>query len=159
MNKPLKIAGIVAGFGATLLIGSAIGASGSKTTTLTRTVTRTVTVHASPAPAVTVTVTARPKPPAVSRPRPPAVAGHAMSGDGTFIVGPGPGDWAPGTWQTSGAAGGSAGNCYWATLSDLTGGLNSIAANGDITGPTVITVGSGLAGVQVSGCNTWHRIS
>ena len=82
-----------------------------------------------------------------------------MPGDGTFIVGTKSGQWAPGTWQTSGAVGGSGGNCYWATLSDLTGGLNSIAANGDITGPTVITVTSGLAGVQVSGCDTWRKIS
>jgi hypothetical protein len=153
MNRAVKITGIAVSFGTTLLIGVGIGASGSKTVTVTKThtVTHTVTVPASPAPAVTVTVTAKPKAPAVAR--------HTMPGDGTFIVGAKSGQWSPGTWQTSGAVGGSAGNCYWATLSDLTGGLNSIAANGDITGPTVITVNSGLAGVQVSGCDTWRKLS
>ena len=153
MNRAVKITGIVASFGTTLLIGAGIGASGSKTVTLTKThtITRTVTVPASPSPAVTVTVTAKPKPPAVAR--------HTMPGDGTFIVGSKGGQWSTGTWQTSGAVGGSAGNCYWATLADLSGGLNSIAANGYITGPTVITVNSGLAGVQVSGCNEWHKLS
>ena len=78
-----------------------------------------------------------------------------MPGDGTFKVGFGAGDWRPGTWQTSGSA---SGNCYWATLSDLSGNESSIIANNNTTGPTILTVTGSDAGIQVSGCNPWHRI-
>jgi hypothetical protein len=136
-----------------LLIGQGVGSSG-KTVTLTKTVTRTVT-HV-----VYRTAKAAKAAPSTSTPTAsaPASAADVMSGNGTFIVGYGSGDWRPGTWQTSGAQGGSAGNCYWATLSNLSGSDNSIISNDNVTGPTVLQVGASVAGVQVSGCNDWHRL-
>lgn len=137
--------GIIVGL---ILIGIGTAIGHPKTVTVNH--TRTVTAQAAPAPTVTVTVTARP-----AKPKP---AGSTMPGDGTFAVGTSAGDWPPGTWKTNGAVGGSAGNCYWATLSDLSGSDNSIIANDDITGPTIITVGPGVAGVQVSGCDSWQEV-
>jgi hypothetical protein len=98
-----------------------------------------------------VTVTLKPKT------APPAAAGETMPGSGTFVVGKAFGDWAPGTWQTAGGIGSSIGECYWATLSNLSGGLNAIIANDIGPGPTVMTVPSNALGVQVAGCATWHR--
>ncbi len=80
-----------------------------------------------------------------------------MPGSGTFVVGKVSGDWAPGTWQTSGGIGSSIGECYWATLSNLSGGLNAIIANDIGPGPTVMTVPSSALGVQVAGCAIWHK--
>lgn len=146
MRLALKIAGAFV-VGLILIgIGTAIGATGN-TKTVTVNHTRTVTAQAAPAPTVTVTVTARPK-----------SAGATMPGDGTFAVGTASGDWPPGTWKTAGAVGGNLGNCYWATLSNLSGSDSSILANNDDTGPVVITVGPGVAGVQVNGCQSWQKV-
>ena len=146
MKRALKVAGVIAAAVVILVIGITIG-SGGKTATAAKTITKTVT-RTVPGPTVTKTVTAKPAA--------PATAGPTMPGDGTFAVGTAAGDWAPGTWQTAGAVGGSSGDCYWATLSDLTGNDGSILANDNTTGPAVVTVGSGVAGVQVSGCDAWH---
>jgi len=144
MKRLMKVSAAIGGALVMLFIGIAIGSS-NKTTAAERIVTRTVT---TPGPTVTKTVPAKP-----ATPRP---AGRSMPGDGTFTVGTAPGDWAPGTWHTAGANTGGAGNCYWATLSNLTGNISAIISNNNVTGPTVLTVGAGVAGIQVSGCDTWH---
>jgi hypothetical protein len=134
----------------TLIIGLAIGIAGSHSKTVPGpAVTKTV-----PGPTVTVTVPG----PTITKTVQPPQAGPVMPGDGTFAVGTASGDWAPGTWQTSGAAGGSTGDCYWATLSDLSGSESSIISNNNVTGPTILTISPGIAGVQVSGCNPWHKV-
>lgn len=125
-----------------LLIGVAIGSAGAKTAAQPAP-TVTVTAAAQPAPAVTVTVTAKPKAPAMS----------TMSGDGVFVVGI---DIRRGTYHTTGAVGGSGGNCYYALLSSTN--TSDIIDNNNITGRATITVGPGVKAVDTSGCNTWHRI-
>jgi len=131
-----------------LLIGIAIGSTGAKTTTTGPQAAPTVTVTAGsqPAPAATVTVTAKPK-----APKAPALS--TMAGDGVFVVGV---DISKGTWHTTGAVGGSGGNCYYALLSSTN--TSAIIDNNNVTGPATITVGPGVKAVQVTGCNTWHRL-
>jgi hypothetical protein len=154
-RRSLRILGAVVGGLVLLGAGIGIGSAASKTTTKIVTVnhTRTVTVKV-PGPTITKTVRVRVPGPTVTKTAGPPPPSATMPGDGTFVIGTAPGQWAPGTWQTSGASGT---DCYWATLNDLTGGINSIAANNNVTGPTVITVSPGLAGVQVSGCNPWNK--
>jgi hypothetical protein len=155
MNKGLRITGMVVGGFVLVGIGTGIGAAGSgKAATPSPTVTVTApgpTVTAT-APAATVTVTAQP-----AKPPKPKRAGGTMPGDGTFVVGYAAGDWKPGTWQ-SGTP--SSGNCYSATLSNLsgTGPTSGIINNNNSTGPSVMTVDSSVVGVQVSGCAPWHKI-
>jgi hypothetical protein len=69
--------------------------------------------------------------------------------DGTFQVGR---HIAPGTYRASGVAGRS---CYWARLSDFSGGIDGIIAN-DIDS-TVVTIDPTDAGFTSSGCGTWTR--
>jgi hypothetical protein len=70
-------------------------------------------------------------------------------GDGQFIVGT---DIAPGTYR---ARGGS--TCYWARLSAFTGDLNSILANDNPRGSTIVTISSRDRGFASHGCGTWTR--
>lgn len=149
-RRGLQTAGIIIGGLVLLLVGVGIGVAGKATPKpVTRTVTvpgPTVTITAQAAPAPTVTVTAK-----------PAAAGATMPGDGTFVVGYKAGDWQPGTWQSGTPA---SGNCYWATLSNLsgTGPTSGVIANNNSAGPSIFTVTSGDVGVQVSGCSTWTKI-
>jgi hypothetical protein len=125
---------------AALLAGC--GASGS--TGASPAVTRTDFVT-RPGPAVTVTETAQP---AVA-----AGPGTTMSADGVYVVGT---DIRHGVYHTTGAVGGSGGDCYVALLSSTN--TNSIIDNNNVTGPDTITVGPGVRAVEVTGCNTWHRL-
>jgi hypothetical protein len=148
-HRGLKVLGGIVAAGACIGIGAGIGsASHPKPAAVTKTVVKAGPTDyiTTPGPTVTATVTAA-----------PAVAGATMPGDGTFVVGTAAGDWAPGTWQ-SGTP--SSGNCYSATLSNLsgTGASSGIINNNNSTGPSVMTVDPGDAGVQVSGCATWHKI-
>lgn len=148
MRKPLKIALYTVGALALIGIGTGIGSAGASPKTgngATPTVTKTVFVT-TPGQGTTSTVTVTAQ---------PAAAGPSMPGNGTFVVGTGSGDWLPGTWQTAGA---TSDDCYWATLTDLTGSETSIISNNNVTGPTVLTVTSADAGIEVSGCDTWQKI-
>ena len=147
-RRPHRVRNWVFGVGAgmvILLVGIAIGSAGAKAPNTTPRAGPTVTLFgaAQPAPAVTVTVSAKPKAPAMS----------TMSGDGVFVVGM---DIRRGTYHTTGATGGSGGDCYYALLSSTN--TSDIIDNNNVTGPATITVGPGVKAVDTSGCNTWHRI-
>jgi hypothetical protein len=71
-------------------------------------------------------------------------------GEGTYIVGT---DIEPGTYRNSGSSG-----CYFARLSDFTGGLNSIIANGNTDDPTVVTIKPTDAGFESQACGTWTML-
>ncbi|MDQ2875788.1 MAG: hypothetical protein M3Y33_13765 [Actinomycetota bacterium] len=102
-----------------------------------------------------VTVTARPSAAVHQAPRGPGTTMGAGGASGVYVVGA---DIKAGTWHTSGAVGGTGGNCYVALLSALTAANDSnIISNDDITGPDTITVGAGVKAVQVNGCETWVR--
>jgi hypothetical protein len=160
-RRGLRIIGAVVGglvlLGAGVGIGSAAGKTTTKIVTVNHTITRTVTVKV-PGPTITKTIHVKVPGPTVTKTAGPPPPSATMPGAGTFVVGTAPGQWAPGTWQTSGPDGSNSAGCYWATLNDLTGGTNSIAANNLGQGPATFTVTSGLAGVQVDGCNTWNKI-
>ncbi|MDP9488472.1 MAG: hypothetical protein M3Q49_22260 [Actinomycetota bacterium] len=72
-----------------------------------------------------------------------------IPGDGTFLVGE---DIQPGTYQTDG--GGEFG-CYWARLSDASGDMESIIANGNPRGPTTVTISASDGAFETSGCSDW----
>jgi hypothetical protein len=160
MKRLLKILGAVVGGVVLLGAGIGIGASTKATPAAiirTHTVIRTQTVKV-PGPTITKTVTVKVPGPTITKTTGPPPPSATMPGDGTFVVGTASGDWAPGTWQTSGPSASGDGNCYWATLSDLSGSGNSIIANDNTAGPTTLQVGSSVAGVQVSGCSIWNKI-
>jgi hypothetical protein len=71
-------------------------------------------------------------------------------GQGTHIVGV---DIAPGTYRSRGGDG-----CYWERLRDFTGGLNSILANDNVTGSTIVTISRADKGFESSSCAAWTRI-
>ena len=127
---------------ACLVVGVAMGQAGRKggeATTATSTVTATVTEQASaaaPAPTATETVvtTVTAAPPA------PATAFE----DGMFEVGK---DVQPGTYQASGNL------CYWARLSNASGELDGIIANGN--GPTIVTIKASDKYFQSQSCGGW----
>ncbi len=78
---------------------------------------------------------------------------NTISGDGTFVVGT---DVKPGTYRTAAP---TSGNCYWARLSDLGGGgSDSIIANNNSAGPSVVTIRSGDRGFETAGCEDFHKI-
>ena len=68
-------------------------------------------------------------------------------GDGTHVVGK---DVSPGTYRAPGGGG-----CYWARLRSFTGSLNSILANANPSGPTIVTISRTDRGFQTSSCGTW----
>jgi hypothetical protein len=71
-------------------------------------------------------------------------------GPGTFVVGV---DIAPGTYRSNGR-----GDCYWARLRSFTGDLNSILANSNTSGPTIVSISAGDRGFQSTRCGTWTRL-
>lgn len=79
-------------------------------------------------------------------------AANTFSGDGTYLVGT---DIAPGTYK---AAPATSGNCYYARLRDLTGGLNSIIDNNNTSGPLVVQVSPNDKALEVTGCADFHKI-
>jgi hypothetical protein len=103
-----------------------------------------------PVPGPTVTVPG----PTVTAPAPkPAGPAGAMTGDGVYVVGS---DIPAGTYHTTGAVNGSAGNCYYALLGSTD--TSNIIDNNNVTGPATITVGGNVKAVQLSGCLPWHRV-
>lgn len=74
-----------------------------------------------------------------------AVAGAAPGpltsfGPGTFEVGTGAGEVAPGKYKTAGPGAGDLGSCYWARLKDTSGDFESIITNSNAQGPTTVTI-------------------
>jgi hypothetical protein len=110
-----------------LLVGMVAGCAGglrvgAGSTKAEPAATATVTETAAPARADAGPASPKPKP---TKSRLPVAT---IDGDGAFRV---PQEVKPGTYRTGGDAGG---NCYWARLRNLSGDLESIAANGNVTG-------------------------
>lgn len=76
-----------------------------------------------------------------------AVMHSTIPGNGVFEVGV---NFPAGTFQSSGS------NCYWATLSDLSGDFDAIEDNYIGSGPTYVTLQAGQY-FQSSGCKTWQE--
>ena len=152
-----------------LVVGISAGAAGSggtKTVTVpgptsTVTVPGPTVTETVPGPTVTETAPA-PAPKTVTVPPPAAKAPVAQPpqtasfSDGTLVVGT---DIQPGAYKTSGP--GSTDimdSCYWARLANLSGDVESINANGNISGPTTIEVASSDKAVEFSGGCTWTKL-
>lgn len=71
-------------------------------------------------------------------------------GEGTFIVGT---DLEPGQWRSTGADG-----CYWARLSNFQGDLESIIANDNVDGPTIVQIAPSDRGFESTRCGSWEKI-
>lgn len=70
--------------------------------------------------------------------------------DGQFIIGT---DVRPGTYRSTGGTG-----CYWEREKDFSGGgSNSIIANNNTDGPSVVTINAGDAGFKSKSCGDWSR--
>lgn len=69
--------------------------------------------------------------------------------DGIFFVGT---DITPGTYRNTGQTG-----CYWARLSNFSGGLYSIIANDNVDTATIVTIRSSDKGFESNGCGTWTK--
>jgi hypothetical protein len=124
--------------------------------TVTQTVTEPAptqavkTVTASPQTVTkTVTKTMTKTVPAPAEEQSPASGGV---GDGTYMVGT---DIKPGTYHTTGAVGGSLGNCYFARLSSTN--TSDIIDNNNSTGPMTVTIASSDAAFETSGCESWVK--
>ncbi|MGW0663184.1 hypothetical protein [Streptodolium elevatio] len=87
---------------------------------------------------------------------PPAASGPARSvqGEGQYLVGE---EMEAGTYKTAGPAGGVFPNCYWARLKDASGEFGAIIANGNVQGPTRVTVRKGEY-FETNGCHTWDKV-
>ena len=82
------------------------------------------------------------------------VQANSISADGVYVVGQ---DIKSGTWHTNGDNGVGGSACYFATLNDNSGNINSIANNNNFDGPETVDV-SGLYALQISGPCTWNLV-
>jgi hypothetical protein len=147
--------------GLTLFIGVGIGAAGGEdgsgkkasaqpTVTVTATPANLAADDAEPAPEVTVTETVTAKPSKKPEPKVPTIPG-----EGTFVVGS---DIKAGTYKTAGAEESVIPNCYWARLKGTSGDFSDIITNGNVEGPTTITIASSDGAFKTSGCKTWKKV-
>jgi hypothetical protein len=77
-----------------------------------------------------------------------AVEAGTVLGDGVFLVGS---DIQPGEYRTSPESG----LCYWARLSGTSGDFDEIIANGNPTGPTVVTIEDSDYAFETTDCTEW----
>jgi hypothetical protein len=77
-----------------------------------------------------------------------AVKAGTLPGDGVFLVGS---DIQPGEYRTSPEGG----LCYWARLSGTSGDFDEIIANGNPTGPTVVTIEDSDYAFETTDCTEW----
>lgn len=113
----------------------------------------------APGDAVVVTVTkagAAGAPAAAPAATSPAAGPASSFGDGTHVVGQ---DIQAGTYKTAGPSTSSFGACYWARLSNTSGEFDAIITNGVPTGQATVTVRSGDAAFETSGCQTWTKVN
>lgn len=155
-----------------LIIGAAIGGSGKSdsdgTAAHPANVPATSPVTSAPqsaSPQATAT-TARPDTsaspttqataPAASSSALPAQQGPATSvrGEGQYLVGE---EMDAGTYKTAGPADSVIPNCYWARNKDASGEFGAIIANGNVQGPTRVTVRKGEY-FQTTGCQPWEKV-
>lgn len=136
-----------------LLVGVGIGAASSGGTQTKNvagpTITQTVTQSAAPAVTVqhTVVKTVQPTVKVTVTYTPPPV--NPVS-DGTYLVGS---EIKPGLWKTT-----DSDTCYWATLHDLLGGIDSIDNNDNIDGQTTIEIPATDKAVEFNGGCTWSKV-
>ena len=71
-------------------------------------------------------------------------------GDGIFVVGV---DVAPGTYRVDAGNG-----CYWERMRNFTGDLNSIIANDNTKGSTIVSISSSDAGFKSERCGDWVKV-
>lgn len=71
--------------------------------------------------------------------------------DGMYIVGK---DIEPGTYKSEGGNGMG----YWARLSGFSGDLDSIIANGNPDGSTIVEISSSDVGFETHGAGTWTKV-
>ena len=146
--------------GVALILGIIIGSAGkggsaavSPTAATTVTATASVTAPGTgststvTAPPVTVTATAPPVTVTAAAPGP-----AAAFGDGTLVVGT---DIQPGNYKALNTSG----SCYFARLKDLEGGVNSIIANGNPSGPVTVSIKSTDKAFDSSRCGGWAKVS
>lgn len=166
-NRILIGAGVIIA----VFIGAAIGASGAKGTSASSSTSAPVTVTAAAPPAVTVTagapaavtVTAE-APPAVTvtaaAPAPVTVVETAVATvtapapvattdipDGISLVGT---DIQPGTYKSTSP------DCYFARLSDTSGGFSGIITNGN--GATIVTIDPTDKAFESRRCAPWIQV-
>jgi chitodextrinase len=82
---------------------------------------------------------------------PRTVSPTASFGAGTYLVGS---EVAPGTWRNSDSSAG----CYWERLSDFSGDLGTITANGFTASIATVTITPDDVGFGSAGCGIWSRI-
>ncbi|MBZ4319022.1 hypothetical protein [Streptomyces huiliensis] len=76
----------------------------------------------------------------------------SVSGDGMYRIGA---DIAPGTYRSTGNK--ADGNCYWERAKDALHGMESIAANENVTGNGIVTITPQDAYFKTSGCADWKK--
>jgi hypothetical protein len=81
------------------------------------------------------------------KPAPTTGTPKTLFGDGTWAVGI---DISPITYRSSGGSG-----CYWARLSGFGGTFDEIIANGNQTGPAVVTIAPTDKGFVSKRCGEW----
>ena len=162
---------IFIGVGA-LILGAGIGAAGknNKTTDTTaaaapaKATTIVTATQTAPVPAP-VTITAKAAAAPIAPPvtatvtvtaAAPTSAAPAGIGDGTYVVGT---DIKPGLYKTTGPADtGDLANCYWERDRDLSGGMGSIIANDNTSGPTTVQISASDKAFKSNGCASWVKV-
>jgi hypothetical protein len=83
-----------------------------------------------------------------------ATAAAAPVTDGTYLVGS---DIAPGTYRTAGPSDGAM-FCYWERDKNTDGTLDSIIANDNSAGPTLVTVKAHDVAFKTQFCQPWTLV-
>lgn len=79
--------------------------------------------------------------------------GDPLASMRTLVVGV---DIQPGTYRTTGPAGG-AGQCYWARMNSTTGDIGDVIDAGMPSGPATVTIAATDKSFQTAGCAEWTR--
>ena len=139
-NAHLIIAGGIA-----VLIAIVVGYVLYSEATATRAADATAVVQPTAQPGPPVPQPVRAKPVEKSPPVP-----EVVKGDGTWLIGK---EIKRGTYRTEGGT-----SCYWSRLSDLSGELESIVANGFRYGPQVVALGPDDVAFATQGCPQWVMV-
>lgn len=141
--QPRRWPWIVAIVVAFALGGVIFGSAGKPAPVAAPTVTTTAAGTTTVTTVVTTTVTPPPGP-------------LTSISEGTYVVGTGPGQVAPGTYATTGAkVGAVVPNCYWERLRNTSGDFTALIANDNVKGPTTLTIAATDGAFKTSGCQPW----
>ncbi len=80
----------------------------------------------------------------------PVTESTTSFGEGTFMVGV---DIEPGQYRNSGD-----GSCYWARLANFRSELDSINANDNVEGQTIVDIAPSDVGITSKRCGTWEKV-